>query len=77
VLWRIGVHYERFFKSGEKLGYFEVQDVEASPPSNLGIASRANQFKVAKKELEAALKKAEEKEWRCIKEAKESRESNL
>jgi hypothetical protein len=77
VPWRTGVHCQRFFKQGPKSGYFEVQGAEASPPSSRpGIASREDQFKAAKRELEAALRKAEEKERRCIREAEESREPN-
>ena len=76
VPWRTGVHYQRFFKSGPKSGYFEVSNVEASPPSNPGIASREDQFQAAKRELEVALRKAEEKERRYIKEVEESREPN-
>ena len=74
--WRTGVHCQRFFKSGPKSGYFEVQSPEASPPSSPGIASREDQFQAAKQELEAAVRKAEEKERRCIREAEESREPN-
>ena len=40
------------------------------------MASREDQFKAAKKELEVALRKAEEKERRSIQEAEESREPN-
>jgi Orsellinic acid/F9775 biosynthesis cluster protein D len=67
VPWRTGVHYQRFFKSGPKSGYFEVRAEEASPSSNsLSIASREDQFQLAKRELEAALRKVDEKEQRCI-----------
>jgi hypothetical protein len=77
VPWRTGVHCQRFFKQGPKSGYFEVQSPEASPAgSSLGIASRTDQFKAARWELEAALRKAEEKERRYIKEAEESHEPN-
>ena len=55
VPWRIGVYCQRFFKQGPKSGYFEVQSPKASPPSNPGIASQDDQFKAAKRELEAAL----------------------
>jgi hypothetical protein len=44
-----------FFKQGPKSGYFEVRNTEASPASS-------DQFKAAKRELKAALRKAEEKE---------------
>ena len=44
--------------------------------SSSGIASRDDQFKAAKRELEVALRRAEEKERQCIKEAEESREPN-
>ena len=73
----MGVHCQLFFKQGPKSGYFEVRNVEASTPSNPGIASQEDQFKAAKRELEAALQKAEERERRHIKEAEESRELNL
>jgi hypothetical protein len=77
VPWQTGIHCQRFFKQGPKSGYFEVRNAEASPPSSPpGIASREDQFKAAKRELEAALRKAEEKERRCIEEADESREPN-
>lgn len=63
VPWQTGIHCQRFFKQGPKSGYFEVRNAEASPPSSPpGIASREDQFKAAKRELEAALRKAEEKE---------------
>jgi len=75
--WRTGVHCQRFFKQGPKSGYFEVQNEEASPRSNPPrIASRADQFKAAKQELEAALRRAEAEERRVIKEAEEAREPN-
>ena len=76
VPWRTGVHCQRFFKQGPKSGYFEVQSPEASLASSPGIASREDQFKAAKQELEAALRKADEEERRQIKEAEESREPN-
>ena len=78
VPWRTGVHCQRFFKQGPKSGYFEVEKAEATPQANeqLGIASRTDQFKAAKRELEAALRKAEEEERRVIKEAEEAREPN-
>ena len=76
VPWRTGIHCQRIFKQGPKSGYFEVS-AEASPPSGQpGIASREDQFKAAKRELEAALRKAEEKERQCIKEVDEAREPN-
>ena len=76
--WRTGVHYQRFFKQGPKSGYFEVRNAEATPQANKqpGIASRTDQFKAAKRELEAALRKAEQEERRVIKEAEEAREPN-
>jgi hypothetical protein len=40
VPWRTDVHCQRFFKSGLKSGYFEVQVKDASPQHSLGIASR-------------------------------------
>ena len=77
VPWKTDIHCQRFFKSGPKSVYFEVS-VEASPSNTScpGIASRDDQFKAAKRELEAALRKAEEKERRYIEEAEESREPN-
>jgi hypothetical protein len=76
VPWRTGVHCQRFFKSGPKSGYFEVSAEAEASPSSPGIASRVDQFKVAKRELEAALRKAEEKERQYIEEMEESREPN-
>jgi len=78
VPWRTGVHCQRFFIQGHKSGYFEVQKAEAMPEANEqpGIASRTDQFKAAKRELEAALRKAEQEERRVIKEAEEAREPN-
>jgi hypothetical protein len=78
VPWRTGVHCQRFFKQGPKSGYLEVGNAEATPQANeqAGIASRTDQFKAAKRELEAALRKAEEEERRVIKEAHEAREPN-
>jgi RecQ family ATP-dependent DNA helicase len=77
VPWRTGVHCQRFFIQGHKSGYFEVQRPEASPESSQpGIASRTDQFKAAKRELEEALRKAEAEERRVIKEAEEAREPN-
>jgi hypothetical protein len=77
VPWQTNIHCQRFFKSGPKSGYFEVNaEASSSSPSNPRIASRDDQFKAAKKELEAALRKAEEKERRCIEEMEESREPN-
>ena len=74
VPWRAGVYCQRFFIQGHKLGYFEVEKAEATPQANEqpGIASRTNQFKAAKQELEAALRKAEQEERQVIKEAEES-----
>ena len=78
IPWRIDVHCQRFFKSGPKSRYFEVsEEVEVgASSSSQGIASQDNQFKAAKRELEAALRKVEEEERRCIEEAEESREPN-
>jgi hypothetical protein len=78
VPWQTDIYCQRLFKSGPKSGYFEVRnaEAEASLLSSPGIASREDQFKAAKRELEAALRKAEEKERQCIKEAEESREPN-
>jgi hypothetical protein len=78
VPWRTGVYCQRFFKQGLKSGYFEVGKAETTPQVNEqpGIASRTDQFKAAKRELEAALRKAEEEERRVMKEAEESREPN-
>ena len=78
VPWRTGVHCQRFFTQGHKSGYFEVQRAEARPESSSqpGIASRTDQYKAAKRELEEALRKAEAEERRVIKEAEEAREPN-
>jgi RecQ family ATP-dependent DNA helicase len=78
VPWRTGVHCQRFFIQGPKSGYFEVGKAEATPQANEqpGIASRTDQFKAAKRELEEALRKAEAEERRVIKEAEEAREPN-
>ena len=80
VPWRTGVHCQRFFSWGHKSGYFEVRKAEPTPrPSTCDqpdIASRIDQFEAAKRELEAALRKAELEERRVIKEAEESREPN-
>ena len=77
VPWRTSVHCQRFFIQGHKSGYFEVQKAEAHRANQQpSIASQANQFKVAKQELERALRKAEAEERRVIKEAEEAREPN-
>jgi hypothetical protein len=77
VPWRTDVHCQRFFVHGYKSGYFEVQQRETTPTANQpGIASRADQFKAAKRELEEALRKAEMEERQVIKEAEEAREPN-
>jgi hypothetical protein len=74
VPWRTGVNCQLFFKQGPKSGYFEVQRAETSPESSSqpGIASRTDQYKAAKWELEEALRKAEAEERRVIKEAEEA-----
>jgi len=77
VPWRTSVHCQRFFIQGHKSGYFEVQKRETTPTADQpGIASRADQYKAAKQELEAALRKAKMEERRVIKEAEEAREPN-
>ena len=76
VPWRTGVHCQRFFIHGYKSGYFEVQKREAPTVNQPDIASRANQYQAAKRELEAALRKAEMEERKVIKEAEEAREPN-
>jgi hypothetical protein len=78
VPWQTNVHCQRFFIQGHKSGYFEVQKAEAPPRADQqpGIASRADQFKAAKRELEAALHRAGVEERRVIKEAEEAREPN-
>ncbi|KAH6691771.1 hypothetical protein BKA61DRAFT_714986, partial [Leptodontidium sp. MPI-SDFR-AT-0119] len=75
--WRAGVKCQRFFVQGAKSGYFEVQATDAEQiPSRAQIKSRIDQFKAAKGEMEAALRAAEAKERREIKEFDEARESN-
>ena len=78
VPWRTGVYCQRFFIQGHKSGYFEVQSAEATPRADTQpeIASRADHFRSAKRELEAAMRKAEAEERRVIKEAEEAREPN-
>ena len=75
--WRTGVKCQRFFIQGAKSGYFEVQATDPEQmPSRAQIRSRIDQFKAAKGEIEAALRAAEAKERREIKEFDEARESN-
>jgi hypothetical protein len=64
VLWRTGIHCQRFFIQGHKSGYFEVRKAETTPRTDPepGIASRADQFQAAKQELEAALREAKAEE---------------
>jgi superfamily II DNA helicase RecQ len=75
--WRTGVKCQRFFVQGPKSGYFEVQATDPDQiPSRVQIRSRIDQFKEAKREMEAAFRAAEAKERREIKEFDEARESN-
>ena len=74
VPWQTGIHCQRFFKQGHKSQYFEVQPVGTGPRPTPRMASRTDQFKAAKQEMQRAFKKAEEEENRRIKETDEAKE---
>ena len=74
VPWQTEIHCQRFFKQGHKSQYFEVQPVETGPRPTPRMASRADQFKAAKQEMQRAFEKAEAEENRKIKETDEAKE---
>ncbi|OBT70707.1 hypothetical protein VF21_10274 [Pseudogymnoascus sp. 05NY08] len=74
VPWRTGAHCQRFFKQGPKSRYFKVQPVETGPRPTPRMASRTDQFKAAKQEMQRAFEKAEAEENRKIKETDEAKE---
>jgi hypothetical protein len=74
VPWQTGIHCQRFFKQGHKSQYFEVQPVETGPRPTPRMASRTDQFKAAKQEMQRAFEKAEEEEKRQTKETDEAKE---
>ncbi|KFY65433.1 hypothetical protein V496_02557 [Pseudogymnoascus sp. VKM F-4515 (FW-2607)] len=57
---------------GPKSQYFEVEPVETGPRPTPQRASRTDQFKAAKQEMQRAFEKAEKEENRRIKETDEA-----
>lgn len=74
VPWQTGIHCQRFFKKQTKSQYFEVQMVQTGPRPTPRMASRTDQLKAAKKEMQRAFEKAEAEENRKIKETDEAKE---
>ncbi|OBT60247.1 hypothetical protein VE03_10381 [Pseudogymnoascus sp. 23342-1-I1] len=74
VPWQAGIHCQRFFEQRHKSQYFEVQFVETGPRPTPRLASRTDQFKAVKQEMQRAFEKAEKEENRRIKATDETEE---
>ena len=74
VPWQTGIHCQLFFRQGHKSQYSEVQPVETGLRPTPRMASRAEQFKAVKQEMQRAFDKDEEEEDRQIKETDEAKE---